>query len=104
MIEAEPVVDNFFADLEAQGHCPTHAERLALAEWIENHNLFPHQRQSWEKALRAFDFGDKYLSEGEKALKTLDRDDSITSGMIKKHFGTASPRVGIAVRSHREGR
>ena len=41
------------ADLNAAGHYPTYDERKAMAEYVENHNLFPHQRQSWQKALAA---------------------------------------------------
>jgi hypothetical protein len=102
LIEAEPVVNKFFADLESRGQYPTHEERLAFAKWVENHNLFPHQRQSWEKALRAL--YPQYLGTEEQALRELDRDDSITSAMMKKHLGTANPRLTVASQNVTRGK
>ena len=100
MLEAQPVVDQFFADLNAAGHYPTYAERRAMAEYVENHNLFPHQRKSWDRALTLFP---KYLDEEKRALIALDRDDGpgtyVTADEIKKAVGKASPRVGYAVQN-----
>jgi hypothetical protein len=93
LIEAEPVVDKFFADLESRGQYPTHEQRLQLAKWVENHNLFPHQRQSWERALSAL--FPQYLTAEDKALRELDRDD-ITSADLKRALGTANPRLTVA--------
>jgi len=71
-----------------------------MADYVENHNLFPHQRKSWETALRMFP---KYLSAEENALRELDRDDGpgqyITAAEIKKAVGKANPRIAIASRN-----
>ena len=97
MLEAAPVVDQFFADLNAAGHYPTYDERKAMAEYVENHNLFPHQRQSWQKALAAT--FPKYLTAEDRAIIDMDHNDSITSADLKKALGTLSPKVGYAVPS-----
>ena len=96
MVESQPVVDAFFADLNSRGKYPTYDERLAMQTWVQNHNLFPNQRQSWEKALQLFP---KYLDEEKRAIIQMDQDDSITSADLKKALGTASPRVGYAVQN-----
>src|SRR5206468_9183201 len=48
MMEAQPIVDQFFADLENAGHSLTTDEKYRLQAWVYEHNLFPHQRASWE--------------------------------------------------------
>jgi len=97
MVESQPVVDAFFADLNSRGKYPTYDERLAMQTWVQNHNLFPNQIRSWQKALS--NVTPQYLDEEERAVIALDRDDATTSAVMKKFLGTASPRVGMTVPS-----
>jgi len=70
---------------------------MSGAAYVENHNLFPHQRKSWEKALA--NVTPKYLSDDERAIRDMDHDDNVTAADLKKALGTASPRVGDAVQN-----
>jgi len=95
MVESQPVVDAFFADLNSRGKYPTYDERLAMQTWVQNHNLFPNQIRSWQKALA--NVTPQYLNEDERLSREIDLNDSITSADLKKALGTASPRVGFTV-------
>src|SRR5438128_11783104 len=95
MLESQPVVDAFFADLNSRGKYPTYDERKTMQTWVQNHNLFPNQIRSWQKALAAT--FPKYLSEEERLSQEIDHDDAVTSSMLKKALGTASHKVAFAV-------
>ena len=97
MVESQPVVDAFVADLNSRGKYPTYDERLAMQTWVQNHNLFPNQIRSWQKALA--NVTPQYLNEEERLSREIDRDDAVTSDMLKKHLGTASHKVAFAVPS-----
>src|SRR5439155_6954883 len=61
---------------------------MSGAAYVENHNLFPHQRKSWEKALA--NVTPKYLSDDERAIRDVDHNDNVTAADLKKALGTAS--------------
>ena len=95
LLEAGPVYDRFIADLESRGVYLTQAEQQQLLEWVQNNNLVLTQRQSFETALRAC--FPKFLSDDERAIIQMDRDDSITSADLKRALGTASYRIAVTV-------
>jgi hypothetical protein len=96
LIEAKPVYDAFYAELETRGVHLSVDEQKRLIDWIQNHpNLVITQRQTWDKALAAV--LPQYLDSEAKALRDLDRDD-ITSADLKRVLGTAPYRVGSAER------
>src|SRR5436305_1222795 len=64
MVESHTVVDAFFADLNSRGKYPTYDERLAMQTWVQNHNLFPNQLRSWQKALA--NLTQQHLNEAER--------------------------------------
>ena len=101
LMEADPVYDRFIADLESRGVYLTRPEQQQLLEWVQNHNLVLTQRQSLERALRAL--FPNYLTDEEKAVIAIDRDDGpdtyVTAADLKKALGTASPRVSISSRN-----
>src|SRR5207253_6485001 len=101
LMEAGPVYGSFIADLESRGVYLTRREQQQLLEWVQNHNLVLTQRQSLERALRAL--FPNYLTDEEKAVIAIDRDDGpdtyVTAADLKKALGTASTRVSISSRN-----
>ncbi len=85
LLEAGPMYDRFIADLESRGVYLTRLEQQQLIEWMQNHNQLLTSPQSWAKALAAT--FPNYLPEEERLSREIDRDDSITSDMLKKHLG-----------------
>jgi hypothetical protein len=92
--ESQPVVNKFLNDLRQAGHHLSAEEYERLANWVSERGLWPNLRQSWEKALWAL--FPQYLSAEDRELRDLDRNDNITSEMIKKQYGFTGYRAGFA--------